>query len=139
MSFAHNHFRVQKRLDFQGPPLPMALVLDLLPSRLGAFRSVPYSLRTAHPTPLMGANPLQGPLEGVGPENRDFFVWRFYIGPRAVLDPRLIWFGYMTRYPSGVEEGCSLVQMISICRHGFRGGGGSAPCGSAAHPHHPHA
>jgi hypothetical protein len=22
---------------------------------------------------LMGANPLQGPLEGVGPENQDFF------------------------------------------------------------------
>jgi hypothetical protein len=25
-------------------------------------------------TILMGTNPLLGPLEGVGPENRDFFV-----------------------------------------------------------------
>jgi hypothetical protein len=27
--FDHSHFRSQKSLDFQGPPLPIALVMDL--------------------------------------------------------------------------------------------------------------
>ncbi len=33
MSFARCHFRAQKSLDFQGPPLPMALLMDFPPSR----------------------------------------------------------------------------------------------------------
>ncbi len=40
MSFASCHFRTQKSLDFQGPPLPNALVTDLLSSRGGALRSL---------------------------------------------------------------------------------------------------
>jgi hypothetical protein len=31
------------------------------------------TFRTAYPSPLMGANPLHRPLEGVGPENQDLF------------------------------------------------------------------
>jgi hypothetical protein len=54
MSFAQSHFRVQKRLVFQGPPLPMVLVMDFTSSRFGAVGSVPYLLHTAHPTLLMG-------------------------------------------------------------------------------------
>jgi hypothetical protein len=84
--FACCRFRDQKSLHFQCLPLPMALVMDMPPSRGGAVRSVftsycsapppfpqrykVYLLRTAAP-PLTGANPLQGPLKGVGPENRD--------------------------------------------------------------------
>jgi hypothetical protein len=50
---------------------------------------------------------------------------------RALLDPKLIWFGYIAlAYPSGEKGGNLLVQIISTCRHGLRrGGGGSAPCG----------
>jgi hypothetical protein len=31
--FARDHFRAQKSLDFQGPPLPMTLEIDFLPSK----------------------------------------------------------------------------------------------------------
>jgi hypothetical protein len=34
------HFRAQKCLDFQGPPLPMALEMDLPPSK--SLRPAPY-------------------------------------------------------------------------------------------------
>jgi hypothetical protein len=34
------HFRAQKGLDFHGPPLPMALEMDLLPSK--SLRPMPY-------------------------------------------------------------------------------------------------
>jgi hypothetical protein len=37
---AHCHFRAQKTLDFQGPPLLMPLVMDL--ARLKRFRTAPY-------------------------------------------------------------------------------------------------
>ncbi len=37
---ARSHFRAQKTLDFQGPPLPMPLVMDL--ARLKPFRTAPY-------------------------------------------------------------------------------------------------
>ncbi len=32
-SFARAHFRAKKSLDFQGPPLPMALEMDFPPSK----------------------------------------------------------------------------------------------------------
>jgi hypothetical protein len=67
----------------------MTLVMDLPAARGGALQSVFTSIRSPPPPPspeiqnvftkctayysphFMGANPLQGPLEGVGPENRD--------------------------------------------------------------------
>jgi hypothetical protein len=70
MSFARCHFRTQKSPDFQGPPLPMALVMDL-PHQGGKEQYEVYLLPSANPPALMGANPLQGPSERVGPENRD--------------------------------------------------------------------
>ena len=39
---------------------------------MGGERYKVNTLRTSTPPTLMGANPLQGPLEGVGLENRDF-------------------------------------------------------------------
>jgi hypothetical protein len=38
--FAHCHFRAQKSLDFQVPPLPMDLEMDFPPSK--SLRPVPY-------------------------------------------------------------------------------------------------
>jgi hypothetical protein len=32
--FARGHFRAQKSLDFQGPPLPMALKMDFPPMKI---------------------------------------------------------------------------------------------------------
>ncbi len=57
----------------------MALVMDLPPSRGWGER---YEVNTVHFEPLqilMGENPGQEPLEGVGPENRVFF------GPRMAM------------------------------------------------------
>ena len=52
------------------------------------------------------------------------FTGGVHIGARALLDPKLIWFGYISlAYPSGEEGGNLLVQMISTCRHGPRGRG----------------
>ncbi len=38
--FARCHFRTQKSLNFQGPPLPMALEMDFSPSK--SLRPAPY-------------------------------------------------------------------------------------------------
>jgi hypothetical protein len=38
--FARCNFRAQKSLDFQGPPLPMALEMDFPPSK--SLRPAPY-------------------------------------------------------------------------------------------------
>jgi hypothetical protein len=48
------------------------VILNLMPFH--SFTKRIYVLRTAPPPPPDGANPLQGPLEGVGPENRDSFL-----------------------------------------------------------------
>jgi hypothetical protein len=62
-----------KSLDFQRPPLPVALVIDLPPFKGGEryepLRTVFTSTLTGRP-PLQRykvGNPLPGPLEGVGP------------------------------------------------------------------------
>ncbi len=39
-TFARCHFKAQKSLDIQGPPLPMALEMDLTPSK--SLRPAPY-------------------------------------------------------------------------------------------------
>jgi hypothetical protein len=52
--------------------LPLPLVMDLPPIK-GGGRAVQSKCTWYRITPsLIGADPLQGPLEGVGPENRDF-------------------------------------------------------------------
>jgi hypothetical protein len=52
------------------------------------------------------------------------FIGRVRIGARALLDPKLIWFGYITRLSQwGRGGGYLLVQMISTCRQGLRGMG----------------
>ncbi len=59
-----------KKVLVSGPTLPMAIVMDLSSSR--GERYEVYLLRiTSPPPPLTGANKLQGPLEGVDPENWD--------------------------------------------------------------------
>jgi hypothetical protein len=66
MSFAYYYFRAKKSLHFQVPPLSVALVMDFPPSRRGEWYEVYYFV----PLPsLMGANPLQGPLEELSSEN----------------------------------------------------------------------
>ncbi len=38
--FARDHFRAQKSLDFQGPPLPMALEMDVAHIKIISFRPI---------------------------------------------------------------------------------------------------
>ncbi len=42
--FARSHFSAPKNLDFQGPPLPMPLVMDLARLKLFSIRSVRYRI-----------------------------------------------------------------------------------------------
>jgi hypothetical protein len=66
MSFAYYYFRVKKVSIFKAQPFQPLLVMDFPPSRTGEWYKVYYFV----PLPsLMGANPLQGPLEGLSSEN----------------------------------------------------------------------
>ncbi len=74
MGFTRCHFRAQKSLNSHGPPLPMALVMDLPQSRRGWFGTVPsvFTLFRSPPT-LDRAKSITRAIEiaGVGPENQD--------------------------------------------------------------------
>ncbi len=53
------------------------------------------------------------------------YAFKFHISVRALLDPELIWFGYITRLSQwgGGGGGNLPIQIIYTCRHGLSGMG----------------
>jgi hypothetical protein len=77
------HSGPKNNLDFQGPPLPMALEMGLPAwgGTRGAWGGTKCICFLALTLPTMRANPFRGSLEEVGPENQDF------LGPEMATAP----------------------------------------------------